>query len=54
MTISFDLEQMSTKETTFKVKETGVNCDEENFYNEELLQIAKQVFVVKMCGSDQI
>ena len=45
---------MSTKETTFKVKETGVNCDEENFYNEELLQIAKQIFVVKMCGSNQI
>lgn len=54
MIISFDLEQMSTKETTFKVKETGVNCDEENFYNEELLQIAKQIFVVKMCGSNQI
>lgn len=53
MTISFDLEQMSTKETTFKVKETGVNCDEENFYSEELLQILNQIFVVRMRGSNQ-
>ena len=44
---------MSTKETTFKVKETGVNCDEENFYSEELLQILNQIFVVRMRGSNQ-
>lgn len=54
MIISFDLEQMSTKETAFKTKETGINCDEENFYNEESLQIEKHVFAVKMRGSNQI